>query len=291
MTFIRGNNFHLFIFYLFLPHLNICIFNPNRNLTSKKQKKLKTVLITGATAGIGKATAIKMAEMGYSLIITGRRKNRLAELEKNLVNNYKIECISLCFDIRNQKEVEDHIKNLPGKWKPVDILINNAGLAAGFDFFNKCETDDWETMIDTNIKGLLYITKAIVPGMIEKKEGHIINIGSIAGKEVYEKGNVYCATKHAVDSLTKGMRIDLLKHNIKVTSICPGAVETEFSIVRFKGDQEKAKKVYEGFTPLYADDIADAIIFAITRPPHVNINDMLIMATSQANAYYLNREI
>ena len=259
-------------------------------MTSKKQKKTGIALITGATAGIGEATAHKMAELGFDLIITGRRNQRLERLRKVLTSEYNIQCIDLCFDIRNRSEVESHMNKIPGEWKNIDVLINNAGLAVGLDLFNEAIIEDWETMIDTNIKGVLYITKVVVQGMTERKKGHIINLGSIAGKEVYEKGNVYCATKHAIEAITKGMRIDLLKHGIKVTSICPGPVNTEFSLVRFKGDQKKAEKVYEGFEPLYAEDIAEAIIFAVTRPPHVNINDMLIMATAQANAYYTNRK-
>jgi len=250
---------------------------------------MRRALITGATAGIGEATAHKMALNGFNLIITGRRKDRLDKLMTVLKNEYKIDCKTLCFDIRKKSEVNAAYKSLPNEWQKIDILINNAGLAVGLDFFQDAIVEDWETMIDTNIKGLLYMTKAVVPNMIKRQEGQIINIGSIAGKEVYEKGNVYCSTKFAVDALTKAMRIDMLKHNIRVSSICPGPVETEFSIVRFKGDAEKAKKVYDGFTPLVAEDIAEAILFAVTRPPHVNINDMLIMATAQANTCYMNK--
>ena len=250
---------------------------------------MKIALITGATSGIGKATAIKLAETGYDIIITGRRNDRLIEFGNDIMHKFNRKVKSLCFDIRNKTEVFNAINSLDEDWKNIDILVNNAGLAAGLDLLNEGSTDDWEQMIDTNIKGILFITRVVVQNMIERKTGHIVNISSIAGKEVYEKGNVYCATKHAVDALTKGMRIDFLKHNIKVTSVSPGAAETEFSMVRFKDDKEKAGKVYEGFTPLYAEDIADAIIFAVTRPAHVNINDMLIMATAQANACYTNR--
>ncbi|GAB4286704.1 MAG: hypothetical protein Kow0068_12320 [Marinilabiliales bacterium] len=244
----------------------------------------KIVLITGATAGIGKATAYKLAENGFSLIITGRRSKILDELEQELIKTYKIRCIALNIDVRDIESVYKAIDKLPDEWKNIEILINNAGLAAGLDPIQSGNIEDWETMIDTNLKGLLYITKKVLPFMLKNKSGHIVNIGSIAGKEVYPKGNVYCATKHAVDALTKGMRIDLLEHGIKVTQIAPGMVETEFSKVRFKGDEARAKSVYEGFTPLQAEDVAEAILFAITRPPHVNINDMIIMATNQANS-------
>ncbi len=251
---------------------------------------MKTVLITGATAGIGEATAYKLAESGsFRLIVTGRREDRLTKLKETLNKDFHTECLTLCFDIRNKKEVDDAISNLNDDWKPIDVLINNAGLALGLNPINEGLNEDWETMIDTNVKGLLYISQAVVPGMVENKKGQIINIGSIAGREVYASGNIYCATKHAVDAITKGMRIDLLKHNIKVSSICPGPVNTEFSTVRFKGDKEKADNVYEGYTPLYAEDIAECILFAVTRPAHVNINDMLIMATAQANTCYINR--
>jgi len=248
----------------------------------------KIALITGATSGIGRATAIKLAEAGYSVIITGRRKNLLAELEKIILPiNY---VIALCFDVRKREEVDQAIDGLPEEWKNIEILINNAGLAAGLSSIQNGDIEDWETMIDTNVKGLLYVTRKVVPLMISQKKGHIVNIGSIAGKEVYPLGNVYCATKSAVDSLTKAMRIDLLKRHIKVTGICPGMVETEFSLVRFKGDVEFTKSVYEGITPLQADDIADVILFAITRPPHVNLNDIVIMPTAQASATIANRK-
>lgn len=251
----------------------------------------KIALITGATTGIGNATAHKLAEKNYNLIITGRRKNLLDDVKKELGIKYKCDVLTLNFDIRDPKQVEEMIDSLSENWKKIDVLVNNAGLAAGFSPVQSGDLEDWEQMIDTNVKGLLYITRRVSPLMIENGHGHIINISSIAGKEVYENGNVYCATKHAVDALTKGMRIDLVKHNIKVTSISPGAVDTEFSLIRFKGDNDRAAKVYEGFTPLFAADIADAIIFAITRPPHVNINDMLIMPTAQANASTINRTL
>ena len=243
----------------------------------------KIALVTGATAGIGTATAEILAENGYNIIITGRRKEQLDKLKNELGVKFKSDVLALNFDIRNRKQTEDAIDNLPKSWINIDVLVNNAGLAAGLAPFQDGEIDDWEQMIDTNIKGLLYITRRVAPMMVKKGGGHIINISSIAARELYEKGNVYCATKHAVDALTKGMRIDLVKHNVKVTSISPGFVETEFSLVRFKGDRERADKVYEGMTPLKADDVAEAVWFAVSRPAHVNINDMLIMPTAQAN--------
>ncbi|MDP4186411.1 MAG: SDR family oxidoreductase [Bacteroidota bacterium] len=245
----------------------------------------KTALITGATSGIGRAVAKKLAQNGYNIIITGRRSNLLEALKNEISKEIPgIEVLTLNFDVRKQKEVSEAINGLPEKWSKIDVLVNNAGLAAGLDPIQEGSIDDWEQMIDTNVKGLLYITRCVTPSMVKNKSGHIINLGSIAGKEVYENGNVYCATKHAVDALTKGMRIDLLPYNIKVTSIDPGMVETEFSMVRFKGDKKRSDKVYEGLIPLCADDIADAILFVVTRPPHVNINDMIIMPTAQANS-------
>jgi 3-hydroxy acid dehydrogenase / malonic semialdehyde reductase len=243
----------------------------------------KIALITGATSGIGKETAHKLAQINYNLILTGRRLELLENLKKELGIKYKCDVLLLNFDVRDAGKVDEMIEMIPDAWKRIDLLINNAGLAAGLNPIQNGDLEDWEQMIDTNIKGLLYISRKIVPIMIESGHGHIINISSIAGKEVYENGNVYCATKHAVDALTKAMRIDLVKHNIKVTSISPGMVETEFSMVRFKGDKDRADKVYEGFTPLFAEDVAEAILFVVTRPPHVNINDMLIMPTAQAN--------
>ncbi len=244
----------------------------------------KIALITGATSGIGKETAIKLAENNFDVIITGRRTGKLNELEKIIKTNYNVNALALNFDIRNKNEVFDAIDKLPEEWKNIDILINNAGLALGMGTMDKGKTEDWEQMIDTNIKGLLYISHKIAPSMIARGKGHIVNIGSIAGKEIYPGGNVYCATKHAVDAITKGMRLDFVEHGIKVSQIAPGMVDTEFSQVRYKGDTDKAKKVYEGFTPLYAEDIADTVIFVVTRPAHVNINDILIMPTAQANA-------
>jgi NADP-dependent 3-hydroxy acid dehydrogenase YdfG len=240
--------------------------------------------ITGATAGIGQATAELFAKNGYNIIITGRRKERLQEFSAELKSKYKIDVLSLNFDVRNLKEVEDAINSIPTEWKKINVLVNNAGLAVGLNPIQEGVVDDWERMIDTNIKGLLYVTRNVSPIMIQNGFGHIINLGSIAGKEVYANGNVYCATKHAVDALNKGMRIDLLPHNIKVTAINPGMVETEFSIVRFKGDIDRAKNAYKGFQPLLAEDIAETIYWVASRPAHVNINDIVIMPTVQANA-------
>lgn len=244
----------------------------------------KLAFITGATSGIGKATAERLAKDGFNLVVTGRRQREIDELQTYLQTQYGIEVWSLCFDVRKYDEVEKNIASLPDRWKDIDILINNAGLAVGLNPIQNGVVDDWERMIDTNIKGLLYVTRAIVPRMIERKAGHIINLGSIAGKEVYPNGNVYCATKHAVDALSKGMRLDLLPYGIKVTQVCPGAVETEFSVVRFKGDKDRADQVYAGFTPLIASDIADAIAFVVSAPDHVDVQDLLIMPKAQGSA-------
>ncbi len=241
-------------------------------------------LITGATSGIGKSTALEFAKHGYNLIITGRRQERLAELKVALVKDFKINVLELCFDVRDEKQVADAINSIPSDFKAIDVLVNNAGLAAGLSTIQDGKINHWEQMIDTNIKGLLYVTKHISQIMIQNKKGHIINIGSIAGKEVYANGNVYCATKHAVDALNKGMRIDLLPHGIKVSAVNPGMVETEFSIVRFDGDEERAKKVYENIVPLKPEDIAETIYWMASRPAHVNINDILIMPSIQANS-------
>jgi len=242
----------------------------------------KIVMVTGATAGFGRATAIKFAENGYDLIITGRRKERLDELEKLLKEFKGIRVLALNFDVRKKEVVETVIKDLPEDWKAIDILVNNAGLAVGMEHIDEGVVDDWERMIDTNIKGLLYITRNVAPLMSARNTGHIINIGSIAGKENYEYGNVYCATKAAVDSLSRSMRIDLLKHNIKVTNIAPGMAVTEFSIVRFKGDATRADSVYRGVEPLTGEDIAEVIYFCATLPAHVCINDLVITPTQQA---------
>ncbi len=250
----------------------------------------KIALITGATSGIGKATAMTFAKNGYDVIITGRREKKLEALSEELSSKFGIDVLSLVFDVRDRKAVESNISELPGKWKKIDVLVNNAGLALGLTTIDKGDTDDWETMIDTNVKGLLYMTKVVSKIMIANGKGHIINIGSIAGKEVYPNGNVYCATKHAVDALTKATRIDLLQYGIKVTQIAPGAVETEFSEVRFHGDKEKAKEVYKGFQPLTGEDIAETVFYVTTLPEHVNINDLLIMPVAQANATTLVRK-
>lgn len=250
----------------------------------------KIVLISGATSGFGKATAELFAKNNYNLILTGRREDRLQKIAKNLSEQYSVEVLPLCFDIRDQKAVEKAISSLAESWKNIDVLLNNAGLASGFGLIQDGEIDDWEKMIDTNVKGLLYLSKAIIPLMIANKSGHIINIGSTAGKEVYLNGNVYCATKHAVDAISKSMRIDLLQHGIKVTQICPGAAETEFSEVRFHGDKEKAKNVYKGYQPMTAEDIASLIYFAATLPPHLCINDLVVTSLAQANSFYFDRK-
>ncbi len=238
----------------------------------------KVALITGATSGIGKATALKAAEAGFNIIITGRRSDRLEQLARE-IQEKGVEVLPLHFDIRQQTAVQQAIENLTGNWRNIAVLVNNAGLAVGVSPIQEGVLDDWERMIDTNIKGLLYITRAVAPLMIANN----------AGKEVYPGGNVYCATKHAVDALSKAMRTDMLKHNIKVTNIAPGMVETEFSIVRYKGDEEAARNVYKGMTPLTNEDIADTILFAITRPPHVCLNDIVIMPTAQANSRDVNK--
>jgi len=250
----------------------------------------KTICISGATAGIGQATAKCLAKEGHRLIIIGRRKERLQNFAEVLRKEFSIDCLDMTFDIRSIDEVKNAISSLPPEWSVIDVLINNAGLAAGLDPVHKASLDDWDQMIDTNVKGLLYMTRLISPGMTERGEGHIINIGSIAGKEVYSNASVYCATKHAVDALSKGMRQDLLPFGIKVTTVHPGAVETEFSMVRFKGDQARAENVYKGFEPLRAEDIAETILFALSRPAHVNIDDILIMPSAQANATQIRRE-
>ena len=249
----------------------------------------RIALITGATAGIGEATAEILAENGFKLILTGRRTERLEQLKAKLEKDTDCETVILPFDIRNKDATEKAFLSLPEEWKNIDVLINNAGLAAGLATIEEGDVDDWERMIDTNIKGLLYITRLITPIMVKRCSGHIINLSSIAGKEAYAMGNVYCASKHAVQALTQGMRIDLVKHGIKVSSVAPGAVETEFSMVRFHGDEQKASDVYKGFTPLYAKDIAETILFMVTRPAHVNIDDVLIMPTAQAFSRVFNK--
>jgi 3-hydroxy acid dehydrogenase / malonic semialdehyde reductase len=251
----------------------------------------KIVFITGATSGIGLSCARKFAENGCDLIITGRRKERLEKIAAELTQKYQVKVQSLNFDVRDKDAVQEAVASLSPEWSKIDVLVNNAGLAVGMSTVQEGVFDDWERMIDTNIKGLLYISRAVLPGMVDRKSGHVINIGSIAGKEVYPNGNVYCATKHAVDALTKGIRIDTVKHGIRVTQIAPGAVETEFSVVRFKGDQGKADNVYKGFEPLHPEDIAGVSWFVTTLPAHVNINDLTIMPTAQASAAVFHKEL
>ena len=247
-------------------------------------------IITGASAGFGRATAIALARNNYDVVITGRRSDKLELVEEAIRSKTEADVLSLTFDIRDNQAVKDACDKLTGKWEAIDVLVNNAGLAAGLSQIHEGDVDDWEQMIDTNIKGLLYITRLITPGMVKREKGHIINIGSIAGKEAYEKGNVYNASKFAVDGLTQAMRIDLVDFGIKVTAINPGAAETEFSLVRYKGDQEQADSVYDGFTPLYAEDIAEAVLFSVSRPPHVNIDDMVIMPSAQARSRKIIRK-
>lgn len=246
---------------------------------------VKTVLITGASSGFGEAAARIFAENNYRLILTGRRSERLEKLKKEL----DTEVLTLCFDVRNKEGVAEAINSLPTEWQNIDILINNAGLASGLDKIQDGKLDDWDKMIDTNVKGLLYVSNAIIPLMKKKGSGHIINIGSTAGKEVYEKGNVYCASKHAVDAISKGMRIDLLEYGIKVSQVCPGAAETEFSEVRFHQDKEKAKAAYNGYTPMTAEDVAGIIYYVATLPPNLCINDLVVTSLAQANSFYINR--
>lgn len=246
----------------------------------------QTILITGATAGIGAATAERFAQDGDRLILTGRRQDRLEALAARL----DTETLTLAFDVRERETVASVISELPEAWKDIDILVNNAGLAVGLNPIQEGVIDDWERMIDTNVKGLLYMTRAVAPLMVARKRGHIINVASIAGKEVYANGNVYCATKHAADALSQGTRIDLLPHGIKVTNVAPGLVETEFSVVRFKGDQGRADSVYQGMTPLTGPDVADVIYYVAHTPPHVTINDVVVMPTAQASSHVVLRE-
>jgi len=249
----------------------------------------KIILITGATSGFGKAIALKFAKEDHNLIITGRRRELLNELTKKLIDKYNIEVLPLNFDVRKLGEVKKAIESLPEKWTHIDVLVNKAGLAVGLNSIHEGVVDDWERMIDTNIKGLLYMTRFVAPLMVKRKQGHIINIGSVAGKEVYAKGNVYCGSKFAVDAITKGTRIDLHPYNIKVTHIAPGASDTEFSVVRFKGDQEMADNVYKGYKPLDPSDVAEAIYYVTTLPEHVNINDLVIMPTAQACTMHFHK--
>lgn len=249
----------------------------------------KIILITGATSGFGKATAEQFAAAGWNCMITGRRADRLTALANELSNSYAVNILPLCFDIQNRKAVFDAIESIPSDWQSIDVLVNNAGLALGRDSFENASLDDWDTMIDTNVKGLMYITKAVLPLFIQQQKGHIINIGSTAGKEVYKEGNGYCATKHAVDAISKAMRIDLLPHRIKVTAIHPGAAETEFSVVRYKGDEQKAGAVYDGYKALEAKDVAEIIFYAANLPAHVCINDLTVTCLAQANSMYLQK--
>jgi 3-hydroxy acid dehydrogenase/malonic semialdehyde reductase len=250
----------------------------------------KIAFITGATSGFGKACAEKFASNGYDLILNGRRADRLEELCHWLEQKFNIAVFTLPFDVREEEAVFNAIASLPASWKNIDVLINNAGLALGRDYFEEADLNDWNIMVDTNVKGFMYVAKAISQLMAVQKKGHIINMGSVAGKQVYERGNLYCATKYAVDAMNQAMRIDLLRHNIKVTGIHPGAAETEFAYVRFKGNQATAKSVYDGIIPLSASDVADVIYYCTTLPAHVCINDLVITCTQQADGIYFHRE-
>lgn len=250
----------------------------------------KTVLVTGATSGFGKAIALKYAENGHRVIITGRRANLLEELQNDLAKRFGADVYTANFDVRNNVEVENFVNNLPPEWSAIDILVNNAGLAAGLEPINEGQIGHWERMVDTNIKGLLYMSRAISQGMIARQQGHIVNISSMAGKEVYPNGNVYCATKHAVEALTKGMRLDLHKHGIKVSGVAPGLAETEFSIVRFDGDENRAKSVYQGLEPLTAADIADSVYFITESPGRVYIHDITLTPAAQASSTMVIRK-
>jgi len=247
------------------------------------------VLVTGASSGIGRSCAAKFAEAGAKLLITARRRDRIDVLAGELKGKYHTDCLTMELDIRDRKTVEKAFANLPKEWETIDILVNNAGLSRGLDKLHEGKIDDWEEMIDTNIKGLLYVSRAVIPGMVARKRGTIINIGSIAGHEVYPRGNVYAATKHAVDALTKGMRLDLVDTPVRVCTVDPGLVETEFSMVRFRGDKEKAKAVYQNLEPLSPDDIADAVVFCATRPQHVQIAEMIVLPTAQASTTLVHR--
>jgi 3-hydroxy acid dehydrogenase / malonic semialdehyde reductase len=250
----------------------------------------KLSFITGATSGFGEAIARKFAANGHSIIITGRRTERLEALAGELRNSHLIEVLPITLDVRNRDLVAQTINDLEDKWKKIDILVNNAGLASGANPIQDGDIDDWERMIETNVNGLLYVSRAVIPFMVARGQGHIINIGSTAGKEVYKNGNVYCASKHAVDAITKGMRIDLLEDGIKVTQIAPGAAETEFSEVRFHGDKEKAKSVYNGYKPMEAQDIAELVYYSSSLPSHLCINDLVVTSLAQANSFYIDRK-
>ena len=249
----------------------------------------QTIFITGATSGFGKSIAETFAKAGWNCVLTGRRADRLTELASQLTTQYGIKTFNLAFDVQDRQAVFNAVAQLPAEWQSIDVLVNNAGLALGRDGFENASLDDWDTMIDTNVKGLMYMTKAILPFFIKQQKGHIINIGSTAGKEVYKDGNGYCASKHAVDAISKAMRIDLLPHHIKVTAIHPGAAETAFSVVRFKGDEQKAAQVYDGYKALQAADVANIVYYTANLPEHVCINDLTVTCLSQANSFYLHK--
>lgn len=251
----------------------------------------KIILVTGATSGFGKAIAEKFAAAGWNCILTGRRADRLNSITADLKSRFGVDVLPLQLDVQHRQAVTEQLTQLPAQWQAIDVLVNNAGLALGREPFDQASLDDWDIMIDTNVKGLLYVSKAIVPFMIQHKKGHIINIGSTAGKEVYPNGNVYCATKHAVGAISEAQRIDLLPYGIKVTAVHPGAAETEFSTVRFKGNQAKADEVYKGFEPLHAEDIADTVFYCASLPPHVCINDLVITCTAQANSFFTHKTV
>jgi NADP-dependent 3-hydroxy acid dehydrogenase YdfG len=250
----------------------------------------RIIFITGATSGIGKACAERFAANGDKLIINGRRKERLQMLKEELEMKYNSEVLCAPFDVQSRQQVFDNINSLEEDWKEIDVLVNSAGLALGKDYFDEAEITDWETMVHTNILGVLYVSRAVLPFMVKRKRGHIINIGSVAGNEMYEKGNAYCATKSAVEAISHTMRIDLLRHHIKVTNVKPGAVETEFSVVRFKGNEDKAASVYEGFVPLTGEDVANTVFYCASLPPNVCINDLTITPLSQADGIYIHKE-
>ncbi len=251
---------------------------------------MKTILITGATSGFGEAAAYKFAANGWNMILTGRRKERLNVIEKSIKDKFAVNVLSLCFDVRVLTDVQKAIQSLPENWRRIDVLLNNAGLAAGRGPIQDGLYEDWEQMIDTNVKGLLYMIREVSPLMIARMEGHIINVASLAGWEAYGGGNVYCGTKHAVRAISRSARIDLLQHNIKVSVVSPGAADTEFSLVRFKGDKEKADAVYEGYQPLRAEDVAESIYFIASQPPHVNIEEIFILPAAQATATIVHKQ-
>jgi NADP-dependent 3-hydroxy acid dehydrogenase YdfG len=248
------------------------------------------IFITGATSGFGKACAFLFASKGYALILNGRREDRLQQVKQELIETYNSSVLLLPFDVQNREAVFEAVASLPEEWKMIDVLLNNAGLALGRDLFDEANLDDWDTMLKTNVNGLMYVSKAVVPFMIKRRKGHIINMGTIAGKEVYERGNGYCASKAAVDSISQAMRIDLRQHKIKVTAIHPGAAVTEFSTVRFKGDEQKAAAMYDGYQPLTAADVADIVYYTTTQPDHVCINDLVVTCLAQANSFYTFKE-